>query len=160
MNFFFRILEIFINLTWKKFPIKMRLMIVRITQNKFTASVVAIVTNDNKEVLVLDHLIRPGASWGLPGGFLEPNENPFDGIKREIFEETGLEIENIELLRVRTIRKHIEILFRADGFGKAEIKSREIKDLGWFGLDNLHPKMSEVQIKLIREFLADKNSVE
>lgn len=156
MNFFFKILETFINLTWKKLPLKARLMTVRLTQNKFTASVVAIVTNENKEVLVLDHLIRPGASWGLPGGFLEPDENPFDGIKREIFEETGLEIKNVELLRIRTIRKHIEILFRAEGFGKAEVKSREIKNLGWFELDNLHPKMSEIQIKLIREFLADK----
>lgn len=158
MNFLFRILETFINLTWKKLPLKARLMTVRITQNKFTASVVAIVTNENKEVLVLDHLIRPGASWGLPGGFLEPDENPYDGIKREIFEETGLKIENVELLRIRTIRKHIEILFRADGFGKAEIKSREIKNLGWFGLDDLHPQMSEIQIKLIREFLADEKS--
>ena len=148
-------LETLINITWKKLPLKARLRLVRITQKKFTASVVGIVTNENKEVLVLDHLIRPSASWGLPGGFLEPNEDPQDGIKREIFEETGLELKNIKLIRVRTIRKHLEILFRAEGIGNAEVKSREIKELGWFAPDNLHPKMSPLQKDLVREILKD-----
>ena len=146
-------LETLINLTWKKLPYNVRLRIVRITQKKFTASVVGIITNANKEVLVLDHLIRPGASWGLPGGFLEPFENPEDGIQRELFEETGLELENIELIRVRTIRKHIEVLFRADGVGDATVKSREIKEVGWFALDDLPLEMSEPQKELILSVL-------
>ncbi len=146
-------LETLVKYTWKKLSYKTRLRIVRITQKKFTASVAAIVTNANKEVLVLDHLIRPGASWGLPGGFMEPRENPENAIKRELMEETGLELENIDLIRIRTIRKHLEILFRAESFGKAEVKSREIKDLGWFPLDELPPQMSELQKKLVRKVL-------
>lgn len=148
-------IETLIKLTWKKLPRNIRLRIVRITQKKFTASVVAIVTNENKQVLVLDHFIRPGASWGLPGGFMEPNENPYEAIKRELFEETGLELENIELIRIRTINKHIEMLFRAEGIGNAEVRSREIKAVGWFDRDELHPEMSELQKQLVREILKD-----
>lgn len=148
-------LETLINLTWKKLPYKTRLRIVRVTQKKFTASVVAIVTNANKEVLVLDHYIRPGASWGLPGGFMEADENPEEAIKRELLEETGLKLENLELLRIKTIRKHIEVLFKAEAFGEGKVMSREIKDLGWFALDSLPSKMSEPQKELVRGILKD-----
>jgi len=36
--------------------------------------------------------------WDLPGGFLEEGEDPFDGLRREFREETGLEIEPVEFL--------------------------------------------------------------
>ena len=32
-------------------------------------------------------------TWDLPGGFLEEAETPVDGLRRELREETGLEIE-------------------------------------------------------------------
>lgn len=146
-------LDHLIKITWQKLPYKARLRIVRTAQKKFTASVVAVVTNETGEVLVLDHFIRPGASWGLPGGFIEPGEQPREAIARELREETGLELENVELIRIRTIRRHIEILFRAEGRGLARVSSREIRDLGWFSADALPPKMSEPQKELVRELL-------
>lgn len=148
-------LETLIKLTWKNLPYYLRLRVVRLTQKKFTASVVAIVTNQKEEVLVLDHLIRPGSSWGLPGGFLEADEDPEEAIKREIMEETGLELEGIRLIQIRTIRKHLEMLFRAEGVGTAEIRSREIKNLGWFRLDDFPEEMSEGQKELVRELMQE-----
>ena len=38
--------------------------------------------------------------WDFPGGKLEPNEDPFDGIKREVKEETDLDIKPLEVLGV------------------------------------------------------------
>ena len=34
--------------------------------------------------------------WDVPGGFLEEGEHPLDGLRRELREETGLEIEPLE----------------------------------------------------------------
>ena len=50
-------------------------------------------------------LRAPGAAyfplhWDLPGGKLEPNEDPFTGITREVKEETNLDIKPIEVLGV------------------------------------------------------------
>jgi len=38
--------------------------------------------------------------WDLPGGFLEEGEHPLDGLKRELHEETALDIEPREFLGV------------------------------------------------------------
>ena len=50
--------------------------------------------------------------WGLPGGFVERDEDPLTAVLRELEEETGLIGENPELLMVmgnpkRDPRKHI-----------------------------------------------------
>ena len=138
---------------WAQTPPFLRLKIIRSTQKKFTVSVAAIIFNNKDEVLLLNHILRPKFNWGIPGGFVNHGEQPEDAIRRELREETGMELENIEMIRVRTINRHIEILFRAEGRGKAEVKSHEISDVGWFNADNLPENVSEVQKVIIQNFL-------
>ncbi len=58
--------------------------------------------------------------WGLPGGFVERDEDPLLAVLRELEEETGLIGENPELLMVmgnpkRDPRKHIvSIVYEVD----------------------------------------------
>ena len=134
-------------------PPFLRLKIIRSTQKKFTVSVAAIIFNNKGELLLLNHILRPKFNWGIPGGFINHGEQPEAALRRELREETGIELENVEMLRVRTINRHIEILFRANGKGKAEVKSHEISDVGWFSADNLPERLSEAQKMIIREFL-------
>ncbi len=138
---------------WAKTPPFLRLKIIRSTQKKFTVSVAAIIFNNKGEVLLLNHILRPKFNWGIPGGFINHGEQPEDALRRELREETGIELENVEMIRVRTINRHIEILFRAEGKGKAEVKSHEISDVGWFSADNLPERLSEVQKVIIQKFL-------
>lgn len=49
-----------------------------------------IVINDRDEILMVKHW-RQG--WVFPGGMVEVGENLIDGLKREVMEETGVEIE-------------------------------------------------------------------
>lgn len=142
---------------WRFMPIGLRLKVIRLSQPKFTVSVVAIVLNNENKVLVLDHYIRPGATWGLPGGFIEPGETPETAIKREMFEETQLEVKNPELLRIRTLRKHIEILFFARTEGEVELKTSEIRDYGWFKKSSLPNGMSDLQRNLVKTTLDEKS---
>lgn len=56
-----------------------------------------VVLNEAGEVLLVKHH-RQG--WVFPGGIVEAGENVIDGVRREIMEETGVEIEVGELFCV------------------------------------------------------------
>ena len=138
---------------WKRLPYRVRLRMIRATQKKFTASVAVIITNPAGKVLLLDHFLRPGSGWGIPGGFINAGEQPEEAARRELREETGLELENLRMLRVRTINRHIEILFRAEANDAGEVKSREIKALDWFAVDEMPAEMSPIQKKAVEKVL-------
>jgi len=140
---------------WRILPYWIRLRAIRVTQPKFTVSVVAIIINNKGEVLILDHFIRPGASWGLPGGFIESGEIPDDAIKREIMEETGLDLTELNLLRIRTLEKHIEMLYSARSSGSVTLHGSEIRDFGWFAKEYLPKGLSVVQRRIINDVLSD-----
>jgi ADP-ribose pyrophosphatase YjhB (NUDIX family) len=69
---------------WKLLPPAARGRLVRITQSRFTVSAAAAIVNDRGEVLLLNHVLRPYASWGLPGGFIDAGEQPEAAIRREV----------------------------------------------------------------------------
>jgi 8-oxo-dGTP diphosphatase len=60
----------------------------------------AIVVNKGRVLLVCRGREPLKGHWTLPGGVLELGESLVDGVKREIAEETGLEVEPIELVEV------------------------------------------------------------
>lgn len=128
-------------------------MITRRTQAKFTISAAGIITNKNGEVLLLNHILRPNSGWGVPGGFMNYNEQPEAAFRREIREETGIEMEDVRLYRCRAGVSHIEIIFTAKGIGDPEVKSREIIELGWYDIDAMPPEMALDQQFLIRNAL-------
>jgi ADP-ribose pyrophosphatase YjhB (NUDIX family) len=54
----------------------------------------AIVLGLEGRVLLVRRAHDPyGGKWDVPGGFLEEGEAPLDGLRRELREETGLEVE-------------------------------------------------------------------
>lgn len=137
-------------------PSWLRMKIIRVSQEKFTVSAAAIVFNDERKVLVLNHVLRPYSGWGLPGGFIEAGEQPEAGIRRELREETGLELHNVQMFKVRTLNRHIEMLFTATANGDVELKTNEIFDHGWFTPDTLPEEMSPAQKRLIRDAIDAK----
>ena len=66
-----------------------------------------------EDVLLIQRKYPPMVGhWGLPGGFVERDEDPLEAVLRELKEETGLIGSNPELLMVmgepqRDPRKHI-----------------------------------------------------
>lgn len=50
----------------------------------------AVVVNDRGEVLL--HRRSDNGLWWLPGGSIEPGENPADAVVREVWEETGVHV--------------------------------------------------------------------
>lgn len=55
------------------------------------------VVNDKGQILVLK---RGDDSWGMPGGWADVGESPFETAERETFEETGLKVKPVGYIAV------------------------------------------------------------
>jgi len=79
---------------------------------------------DGKVLLI--HRRNPPHGWALPGGFVEYGETVEDAVRREMKEETGLELQDLRQFRVysdpaRDPRGHVvSVVFTARGVGKPE----------------------------------------
>ncbi|MCP4541764.1 MAG: NUDIX domain-containing protein [Chloroflexi bacterium] len=58
----------------------------------------ALIINQKEELLLLRR--SDNDSWGIPGGAMEPGEILEETVKRETFEEAGLEIDDLALFGV------------------------------------------------------------
>jgi ADP-ribose pyrophosphatase YjhB (NUDIX family) len=80
--------------------------------------------------------------WDLPGGFLHEDEQPLDGLRREIREETGLEIEPREFLghwlEPYDGRVVLSMAWTAGAHGRAQAAD-DLVELRWFERDELPP---------------------
>jgi putative (di)nucleoside polyphosphate hydrolase len=63
----------------------------------FRAGAGAVVVNDSGFVFAIERKAAPGA-WQLPQGGLDAGEEPLQAVYRELFEETGMAAEDLELL--------------------------------------------------------------
>jgi len=136
---------------WRYLPPWVRYRLTRIGQKRFTVTTAVAIFDDEGRVLLLEHVFRPDSGWGLPGGFLSNGEQPEEGVRREIREEIGIELKDVEILFARSLGRlrQVEIHFRAKAAGVPQPCSFEIKRAEWFARNALPPDLSKDQIRLI-----------
>lgn len=101
-----------------------------------------VIKKDNKYLLVQEAQEKCRGKWNIPAGHLDPNESVFEGAKREIFEESGLEVEltGIALIgnRVMEDDELLGLVFSTEiTGGEIKINPREILDIKWFTYDEI-----------------------
>jgi 8-oxo-dGTP diphosphatase len=69
----------------------------------------AIIQDDAGRVLLIRR--GDGRGWSLPGGMMEPGERIAEAVVREVWEETGLEVEPVRLVGVYSDPAHTHITF-------------------------------------------------
>ncbi|MBC7809650.1 MAG: NUDIX hydrolase [Burkholderiales bacterium] len=109
----------------------------RLRRPKFSAGAVGVIFNTAGEVLLVEHVFHPQNPWGLPGGWVERNEDPSVTIQREIQEELGLTVEVGPVLLTRMDRfNHLDFAFlcQTPNAQPATISalSSELLDYSWF----------------------------
>jgi 8-oxo-dGTP diphosphatase len=100
----------------------------------------------------------PGAGrWDIPGGFVEEQEHPEDALRRELREETGLEIEPGEFLGIwlepywgRTV---VCLTWLARPTGGEECAGDDLAELAWFTRADL-PGPDELAFPTFADILA------
>lgn len=148
-------LKEFAETIWRHAPVVVRRWSMRLTHARFTVTAAGIVVDSQGRVLLLKHRFRAGSGWGIPGGFVEADEQPEAGLRRELLEEIGLELDSAELVKTRTFKKprQIEIIFHCRSRGAALPQSMEIRKAGWFSTAELPDGLPQDQRRLIKQVL-------
>ena len=102
-------------------------------------------SKQNLKILLVQRKNEPFKNdWALPGGFLEDEEPLEEGAKRELKEETGLQIFEVHQLKAfgnpgRDPRgRTISIAFWGEVFSEEKVEGNDdAKDAKWFDLENL-----------------------
>ena len=137
------------------------------SQDSFAVTVKAfIITSQNKLLLVKrpENAVHKPGVWEIPGGRLSLGENPFDGLKREVLEEVGLDIEVLNPLKVHHFtrqdgQKITMIVFVCKALNENVKLSAEHTVHKWIGFDEakfiMVPDFLE-EIKLYQKFFQGK----
>ena len=100
--------------------------------------------------------------WTLPGGKQEYNETFFEGAKREVKEETNLDIDNLELFNaaddIQPDRHYItlHIIAREHQGTLKVMEPHSEDDWKWFPLDDLPEKLYSPSEKFIQAYLESR----
>jgi len=127
------------------------------TEKVMLVSCCAIIENEQGQIL-LQHR-SDNKLWGLPGGLKELDETLIDCVKREVFEETNLEVEITDFIGVYINPKmswfeHDQAEVIGFGFsakvigGELKINDQESLGFGYFNRDNL-PKIHAIDNELL-----------
>ena len=123
----------------------------------------------NKEkFLLVQH--RRSKTWNLPGGGIKKHENPELAGIRELYEETGLKIENMDYLLGTYISKgegkHDTIYIYVKNTDENILENTkinlamELQDAGWFDYNNLPETITKNTKYRIDEYLAGKRDID
>ena len=113
----------------------------------------AIVLNDRDEVLLVKDVRKD--AWTFPGGIIEEGEGVLDGVKREVLEETGIQVEVGELFcvtsdtckypgynGVKVVPTKVMLDFVCRAVSGTPRPSEENSQTAWFPLDEAQKRIT------------------
>ncbi len=116
-----------------------------------------ILERDGRALLALRANEPRKGYWDLPGGFLHETEKPEDGLRREFLEETGIEVEPVELMRIDIEPYAGRYVFSVTYIVRGEgdpVAADDVAELRWFGPDELPEMAFPGQNAVLREWAA------
>ncbi len=121
---------------------------------RHSVSVTGIVLRDDGRVLAIKR--HDDGRWVPPGGVLELDETPQDGVAREVYEETGLKVQPLRLSGVyKNMRLGvISLAFVCEINGGEEHTSNEADCVAWLTRDEAVAAMPEARAIRVTDALS------
>lgn len=111
-------------------------------------AVAALVVDESGRLLLARRAVEPDAGlWDTPGGFLGEGEDPVAGLRRELLEEAGVNVEVGDFFGMYLDRYGpgpdapyvLNLVWRASIVGGELEAADDVSDLAWFEPDALPP---------------------
>jgi 8-oxo-dGTP diphosphatase len=110
----------------------------------------AVIIKNQKVLLVKRNRPPHKNTWSFPAGFIDFGEHPLEALKREVQEETGLEVKEAKLMKIiqnvddPRSPGHFIFFYRVEvGDGKLKTDEKENQAIKWFSLKE-RPKIGWV----------------
>jgi ADP-ribose pyrophosphatase YjhB (NUDIX family) len=115
--------------------------------------VFAAIRNGQGDLLLC--LRRDFELWEMPGGQVDPGESPWDAVRREVLEETGLRVTVGRLVGLywRPNRDVLVLQFECEGHG-SPTASAEAREVRFFPADGLPERINPVVADRIEDVMA------
>ena len=136
---------------WRVLPLKIQIILSRIIRPLFQVFAAGVIFDQDNKILLVKITYQRFHPWGLPGGSLNYGESPENAVKREVWEETGLDVEIKRLLLVKTWSPdRVGLYYLCEITGGEVRPTDEVSEAGYFSLDDL-PDVRLVDMDMIKQ---------
>ncbi|GAA3925852.1 NUDIX domain-containing protein [Actinomadura viridis] len=128
-------------------------------ESRHSVSVAGVVVDDQGRALLIQR--RDNGHWEAPGGILEQDEDIITGLRREVQEETGLEVTPIALTGVykNMPRGIVALVFRCRAEAGSLRESDETSDFRWVTAEQVAELADEAFAIRVQDALATPSTV-
>ena len=135
------------------------------SEDKSIVIVAAIIEKDGKLLLVQEGKEEVRGKWNAPAGHIKFGENPLEAVKREVAEETGFEVEPIELGRVFAFNNPENVpVLRFNVYcnltGGTSERESAIVDVCWFSKEEIEKLKSREELRSERTWWTIQDWIE
>lgn len=129
----------FLLFIWRLMPFWMQRAAAAILYAHYQVAVGALIFDDRGRLLLCEHTYRRRHPWGLPGGDLKFGEDPQDGVRREVLEETGLTVGDARLLLAENSReiRLLTLTYLCTGVEGKFVPNEEVSRIRYFDTGEL-----------------------
>ena len=143
---------------WNGLGVPARRGLAWLVHAKFIHGVAGVILDKRSRVLLLKHRFWRGQRWGLPGGLARRGETLAATLRRELREETGLDVRPSKLLRLTTTGGRLaHFILLAESEGEPEVRSAEIMDARFWERTELPENLVPAHRELLEEILATQD---
>ena len=124
---------------------------------------VAAVVIKNKKLLMGKRIGSYGGQWCIPCGYVEWDEDVYDAVTREFFEETGLKINISQVYTVLSnfhnpAQHTVGIWFMAEVISGAEEAGDDLQEVGYFAYEDM-PDLAFPTDRMVIEKLKEEGLI-
>lgn len=145
---------------WRRLNGKLQWQLLWLVNSKFMICVAGVILDDQGRVLLQRHRHWVPDVWGLPGGIVHGGETLETAFAREVHEETGLDLAEVQLVQIYSgYNLRLEAFFRARVAARGEpalrLQTSEVLEARFFAVmalpENLLPQQREIITAVIEK---------